>query len=848
MYQRLSAALATTMEGIVLFLVVFSAWPFGSVHRYFQWVLLLGVAMLLALWAGRAIIEGRPRWVACPITVGLALLCALGMMQVVPLDAGWVYWFSPTTAALQDLVLPSPEELSTAGLSDSGTRTLSFDVAATRACLLQLMAVLALFAVVRNNLRHPGCLYRLAWVGTANGVLLVLVGMGQLASSPPNVVLWSFHTDGAVFATFICRNHFAYYANLCLGLAVGLLLGTHYFLTAPSMVSLSGRRSDITSGAAWRPILGDPRVLWLAVCVTILLAGTVACLSRGGVCGLIGGVGVATLLMIARRATPRLGLVAAVCTATVLLVGWLGFERVSRRWEQTLVDTAGENRPAVWNRSLELVARFPLTGTGLGTFGDAEPQTRRPGDPNSVYWDHAHNDFLELWVEGGAPQLLVALTIIVLVICQGVRAFWRHGDTGIGRLALGGLIGVIAVTVHSFVDFGLHIPAVAVLATVVAAILANLAEAPTPVEAAANADTPPTSSSLNAQVAALAQGVALVVVAWFLVSEGRRLEQAERYRLAAWRSLDERQVDYLRSAVALAPGQADLHVALTDALVRRADQTVLNAQVQLAASISPWIGSSTAATTLAVTFRMPALAAHGPDMAAAHRHALLAQLASPLSADAHQRFLKLALRRGDDPARPLARLMRLTPSDPTVWYTAGILALRRGDRVETWHAWRNCLQTGSTHLKEILAAVPERLTAVELLDHVLPPNPGQIVDVAEALPHHYLRPAERERYWRTALSLLRVASAPTTAENSLLEARLHARLDEIPDALRAYEAAVATKPLNADLRFELGEFLHRNGHFAEARQQLLLVLAQQPDNRAAQALYERVLHDVAESR
>ncbi len=185
--------------------------------------------------------------------------------------------------------------------------------------------------------------------------------MGQFASSPPNVVLWSFPTRGQVFGPFICRNHFAYYANLCLGLTVGLLLGTRYFLTASP--GSRGRRC-----AAWRELFRDPRVLWLGAGLAILLAGLFACLSRGGVLGAIAGAGVAALLMLTRPATPRWAMTAGVAALAVLLVGWLGFDRVSRRWEAVWHDNVtAEARSAVWLRTLPLVGRFPLWGTGLGT-------------------------------------------------------------------------------------------------------------------------------------------------------------------------------------------------------------------------------------------------------------------------------------------------------------------------------------------------------------------------------------------------------------------------------------------------------------------------------------------------
>ena len=54
-----------------------------------------------------------------------------------------------------------------------------------------------------------------------------------MVSSPKDTVFWTFQTDGAVFGPFICRNHFAFYLNLCLGLTTGLFLGTQYFLPDP---------------------------------------------------------------------------------------------------------------------------------------------------------------------------------------------------------------------------------------------------------------------------------------------------------------------------------------------------------------------------------------------------------------------------------------------------------------------------------------------------------------------------------------------------------------------------------------------------------------------------------------
>ena len=99
-----------------------------------------------------------------------------------------------------------------------------------------------------------------------------------------------------------------------------------------------------------------------------------------------------------------------------------------------------------------------------------------PGDVFRSYYDDAHNDFLELWVEGGTIALVLAGMAIGLIVFKGIRAVRCQPLSPNGRLALGGLIGFIAVVVHSFVDFGLHIPAVSLFTAIVAAMLVNLSE------------------------------------------------------------------------------------------------------------------------------------------------------------------------------------------------------------------------------------------------------------------------------------------------------------------------------------------------------------------------------------
>jgi O-antigen ligase len=830
------------MEALVLFLVAFSAWPFASVHRVSQWVLLTGVSMMLAVWAARLLLEGRVGWVRCPIVACLAVLCMLGMYQVVRLDVDWLAWLSPETTTWQDLTLPGQPELDEAGISaaDSGRRTPSFDAGATHATLLQLAAVLALFAVVRNNLRDGGTFYRLAWVSAINGALLAVVGLGQMASSPPNVVFWTYPTDGSVFGPFICRNHFAYYANLCIGLTAGLLLGTRYFLTTAGSDTVP--RAD---DSRWRGILADPRVLWLATCLVLLAAGLLACLSRGGVLSAMVGAAVAGMLLLTRRAAPRWVLGVGVVFAATALVGWFGLDRVTRRWEHLLIDATAEGRLSVWSRTLPLIARYPLTGTGLGTFSVVEPQTREPGDPATIIWDHAHNDYLELAVEGGPFALLTAMMIIALVIYKGVRAFQRYPNNGLGRLALGGLMGFVAVATQSLMDFGLHVPAVMVLLTVVAAMLTNLADAPETIGDALP-DVAPVPTGVLSRVGMLVPVGALLVVAVFLVREGQRSTLADRECRLAWATLGEPQVAHLRAAVASAPERADLRLYLTDALVRHVDATVLRSQVMDLVAAGPVTGLHGTITAPAAVNWAAAIGQDGHEIREARAQAVRAQLQCPLNTDTHERLLKLAVRRGSDPTRELERLAKLNPSDPATWYALGRINLKRGCQSAGWRCWQNALRSNAGYVQPIAQAVPDLIRPDELLEHVLPENSGLILSAADAVPAGAWGTASSESFLRKALLLLQDKASQRSADDWLMAARICSRLNDPDTAALSYGEALARSPLSVPWRLEFSEFLYRSERLVEARRELVLVLGQEPGNQVAKGLFERVDRAVAE--
>src|SRR5262245_27112065 len=82
--QRLGAGLGYAIEALMCLLAFGSPWAFGGIEQ-FEYFLYFGIALMLALWALRLIVERRFWWRRCPIALGLAALFLWGALQLAPL-------------------------------------------------------------------------------------------------------------------------------------------------------------------------------------------------------------------------------------------------------------------------------------------------------------------------------------------------------------------------------------------------------------------------------------------------------------------------------------------------------------------------------------------------------------------------------------------------------------------------------------------------------------------------------------------------------------------------------------------------------------------------------------------
>lgn len=96
--------------------------------------------------------------------------------------------------------------------------------------------------------------------------------------------------------------------------------------------------------------------------------------------------------------------------------------------------------------------------------------------------EHAHNDYLNLLADWGATGGMIVLAGMI-IFGAGLTKTWRYvrrseNDFSTGRsnryaFFVGATTGLLALTVHSIVDFNLHIPANAILGVTLLALLSS---------------------------------------------------------------------------------------------------------------------------------------------------------------------------------------------------------------------------------------------------------------------------------------------------------------------------------------------------------------------------------------
>ena len=447
--------------------VLLSPLPLGSVAPAGRAALEVAAGLLLALWTVRA--WSRPT--ALPrrgVRLALAGLLGLTLVQALPLGARAVSFVSPTALAIRADSRPPDGVIEAAEadlLGESSARlevrpALSVAPEATASALRAGCALVALFLVATAVAsRRAARIIGVALVVSAGfqglyGLLVLASGHDTILGHPKQ-----YYLDSAT-GTFVNRNHYASY--LALGLAAGAGLLAHE-------IERRRARAGVAELARWIGREGG-RTLLLGLLCLFGLAGLLTSLSRAGTAlGLAALAAVALVAGSRRRRGRRLVAVGLLCAVASVPLIQLGAERLTDRLAGTGRDLfQGSGRAVVWSDTLGMLGDFPLVGPGYGTFAAVYPLYRSPGV--RLFYAHAHNDWLQAIVEGGAAGAVLWGVLLALIGARVVR-----GVSGAaGPLALGLAAGLAAALLHGLIDFPFRIPAHAATAAIAAGLLEGL--------------------------------------------------------------------------------------------------------------------------------------------------------------------------------------------------------------------------------------------------------------------------------------------------------------------------------------------------------------------------------------
>lgn len=300
----------------------------------------------------------------------------------------------------------------------------------------------------RGVRRLSMCLFLIGVASGAYGLFQWLTALGGSEASE------AFQASGS----FGNRNHYAFFQEMLLLVGLGWL----------QMRWHEGRRQAAERVEAQE---AKARASLIGLGVAVIGLSLLFSLSRSGIA--FAAAGAAFFFYVTRRGR---GTFLAFAGGLLAVALWIGIGPVISRFEVIPDELSGESgRTTVWRDSLGALGDFWLTGSGMSSFQYVYPMYRSFGGKRFYSW--AHNDYLQIGIELGLPGLALAGALAFVVVRRARRARRELLDAGssLTQLHAGYCAAAIAAALHSFTDFGLHMPANAALFTVVLAASTGMA-------------------------------------------------------------------------------------------------------------------------------------------------------------------------------------------------------------------------------------------------------------------------------------------------------------------------------------------------------------------------------------
>jgi O-antigen ligase len=335
-----------------------------------------------------------------------------------------------------------------AGAGISGWRPLTFDVEGTIRAVLNLIPACVMLVLVLHL--HTRERMKLLMIIGGFALFGAVLGIAQLATEGAMTPYPSSHI-GYPIGLFVNRNHNAV-----------------FLLIAMPVIAAAAARSMRSSGSTL------PFVSAALALLTILAVVVIGTTSRMAITLLPLALAASLGLLFFRQSVWRVAVPSMLVLGSVAaVVSWVGgLNRTLSRFS-----SLHEGRFDYWNDVSWALDHYGLAGTGFGTFIPIYKTAESLSSVSPAILNHAHNDFIEIVLEGGVPAIVLLVAFFAVLAAAVIQMMRKGFDFERASPRVAALIGIVMILIFSLVDYPLRMPA---LSCVFAVLCACVLPSPLP--------------------------------------------------------------------------------------------------------------------------------------------------------------------------------------------------------------------------------------------------------------------------------------------------------------------------------------------------------------------------------
>jgi len=384
------------------------------------------------------------------------------LLQIIPLPKFLIKLLSPNSYSFR--------EMFSIGLSDLKFISLSVVPAHTLQQGLEIFTYFLLGFLIIKTVSSQQQIRRIVYALIGMGIFQAFYGLFELYNKTPRILFYKkIYNLDSVCGTFVNRNHLSGYLEMIIPLTIGLIIARIDLFSFAGMKIKEKILRLTEKGMAVN--------LLLSFGIIVMSLAVIFSKSRSGVFVLVFSFILMfefTVFYFTKQMKQKewaIKFLKILFIAIIIISFYIGIGATLERFAFNEVLKA--DRLTVWNFTLTIISDFPLFGSGLGTYASVYLAYEDRG--KMAIYDHAHNDYLEYLSDLGIIGLLLLLGGIIFIVIKAFSVWRIRGHPEVKGLALGGIVAVINILIHSITDFNLQIPANILLFIVILSLTIVLA-------------------------------------------------------------------------------------------------------------------------------------------------------------------------------------------------------------------------------------------------------------------------------------------------------------------------------------------------------------------------------------